>query len=541
MINAFKLISTILISLILVNCSPKNFEVTQFSPENSQDRVIYYSHQMSLSTPQSTYTHIATIQPHNLGGNLLQATGFEKDGNYAFVSYNTEGNIVRGGLDIIQLSSLNSPTLVSSIVSEDSEYAELKIKNNYLYMVGQKKTPSRNYAVLTVINVSNKALPVVASELVFTDGWYATSLDIEGSKVFITVPNVGIKEVDITNPTALILNSTKSVSGNSLFTRRYLGNSLILGGTNTHNISKLTSSSVVTNLFTITNQEQEAPARFSLKGNTLLTNAGYTGFKIIDNMNTTPVLKSTTTLTGRGNGITHGSCNMAYLAQGEEGLLTFNLENLNNPVNLGRFDFADAQEDCGSANNVFYMSSGNDHYVFVADGLGGVKIVKVVYSDSLCSCETEGLLCKVYDLSVTQPSLLPNFSTLTPVGTFVTNSLNVTPQTWANSFPLFPTSLKTMKEWYGIVCEGTWKSTKAQEITLSLGSDDGSKLYFNNLLEINNDGLHSPLTLTKKVNVLVQNYPVKIEYYQGPQTQIQLELKYQSVSDPLQYMMGFSH
>lgn len=549
-----KIIMLAIGSLLIVSCTKELNTLTQFTPMNDGfNRTSYYSHLMqSVSNSQATYTHIATVAPHVLNGNPLQATGFEKDGNYAYIVYNTQGDTVRGGLDIISLASLNTPTVLSSIVSENSEYAEVKRKNNYLLMVGQKKDLERNYGLLTVVDVTNKSAPVVVNELVFSDGWYATSIDIQSSKAYVTIPNVGVKTIDISNMTNLIVTETKATNGNSLFVRRNSSNSIVLGGSNTHSVSKINSSSIVSNLFTISNQEQEAPARFYISGKNLLTNGGNTGLTILDKIDSVPTLKSSTPLLGRGNGITVGQCKMAYLAQGDQGLLTFDIKNLASPQNIGRFDFADAQEDCGSANNVFYMNSGSNNYIFVADGLGGVKIVKVSYSASDCeededeadNCEDHsGLLCKVYDLNSTKPSSLPNFSSLTPVGSFTTDILNVTSQTWENSFPLFPvsSSLRNLKEWYGIVCEGTWESRKEQEITISLGSDDGAKLYLDNSLQINNDGLHAPQTLTKKINVVKKDYPIKIEYYQGPKVQIQLELKYESATDSKQYMTGFSH
>jgi len=529
-----------LVGLVFVGCSPLK-SITQFETQNNNSRLQPYSYQMNNSTETSIYTHIATISPHILNGNKLQATGFDKDGSYAFISYNTEGNTVRGGLDILSVNSLQSPSIVSSIVSENSEYAEVKFKNNYLYMVGQKKDTNRNYALLTVIDVSNKSNPIAVEELVFTDGWYATSIDIEGNKAFITVPNVGVKEVDITNPLNVQLLSTKSAD-NALYVRRSGNRSVLVGGLNSHKVQILDSS--LTTAYQMSSQQQEAPARFVISQNVLFSNGGNTGLTILDQINSSsPSLKSQTAISGRGNGINAGQCKKIYLAQGDQGLLTYDISNLSSPSFVGRFDFSGANEDCGSANNVFVANLNGTEYVFVADGLAGVKIVKVENDPSSCGCDNsqnQGLSCKVYDLSSTHPSSLPNFSSLTPVGTFTTNQLDVVAQSWQNSFTLFPNSLKIYKEWYGIVCEGNWTLSQAQSVEFSLGSDDGSKLYLDNTMIINNDGLHGPQTLTTVKNLSPKTYAVKVEYYQGPQTQIQLELK-TKINNQSTYMTGFSH
>lgn len=533
-----KKILTLSLLILTAGCSPLK-SITQFETQSNTNRVSLHSYQMSNSTASSIYTHIATISPHLLNGNTLQATGFEQAGSHAFIAYNTEGNVVRGGLDIISINSLNTPSIVSSIVSENSEYAELKIKGNYLFMVGQKKDISRNYGVLTVVDVLNKSNPVAVEELVFTDGWYATSIDIEGNKAYITIPNFGVKEVDISNPLNVQITDTKA-SSNALFTRRHGNASIVVGGLNSHKVSKIDQNSSST-LLTISNQQQEAPARFALSGNTLFSNGGNTGLTILDQVHSAnPVLKSQTTVQGRGNGISAGQCKTLYLAQGEQGLLTYDISNLSAPSFVARFDFSGAQEDCGSANNVFVSKINGIEYVFVADGLAGVKIVKVDHDASSCGCEdaSQGLSCKVYDLSATRPTSLPNFSSMTPVGSFTTNQLDVVPQTWQNSFPLFPTALKTYKEWYGIVCEGKWTSTASQTVEFSLGSDDGSKLYIDNSIVINNDGLHSPTTKTATLQTTPKTYNIKVEYYQGPQTQIQLELK-TKINNQSSYMTGF--
>lgn len=539
------------LTLILSACGSK-FEVTSFEKTTTSSEVKIFSHNMAVSNPNMIYQHIATVQPQVLNSKTLQATGFAKNGNYAYIVYNTKGDEIRGGLDIIQMTTPSTPTLVSSLVSEQSEYAEVKIKNNYLLMVGQKKDLLRNYVLLTVVNVSNPAAPVVASELVFNDGWYATSIDVQGNKAYISVPNAGVKVVDVSNLNAVSLIDTQvSTEGTSLFVRRHGNRSLVVGGDIGFKVTELVSGNTNV-LHTVSSLTQEAPARLRLKSNVLYTNGGDTGLTILKKINTpNPQLAFAGPIEGRGNGLTTGSCNMLYLAQGEQGLLLYDVSNLSSPVSKGRFDYADSQDDSGSANNVEYLKISGNHYVFVSDGLGGVKIVKLNLTNSGNCNDSEddddnsggdGLSCKVYDLNPNEPSQMPNFSALTPVGSFTTNKLDVDDQTWANSFPLFPTSLKYLKENYGIVCEGFWESKTAQNIQLILSSDDGSKLYLDNTLVVNNDGLHSPTTVTQNMAVVKKDYPIKVEYYQGPRTQIQLMLEFKPLpSGTKSFMTGFYH
>lgn len=505
--------------LLLTGCTQGFTVFTKVDKEIPQ-----FNYKLSISNDQVGYTHIATLPASSFNSHLLQATGMDKNGSLVYISYNTQGEDVRGGLDIVEVSAGGITTLKSSLVSENSEYAELKYKDGYVFMAGQKKNSDKNDAVLTVVNVSNPENPTVASELVFETGYYGTSLDIEGNTAYVSVPNIGLKVVDISNPNSIslirtdLLQSTEqdsvvpysggntpslpagftlsatvdnewadtwngryghryqilfkhtfpnningtpyynswelcfdadfsiategtpwnvnvhnlgggkykltpktqndanmwsntnvdigwnsvlpaplgtrriqniklTVQGqdcsagetvhtpafdNSLFVRRYNGQSLVIGGADKTKVIGYTSSvSLVKDISPLVN---EAPSRFLIKGNSLFTNAGLTGLTIIDNLNTAPMTKVNEPLTGTGNGLAIDDCSQLYLAQGEAGLQVADVRNHSAPLSLGSFDYAD---DFGSANNVFHAVVSGHRHVFVSDGLGGVKVIKV--------------------------------------------------------------------------------------------------------------------------------------------------------------------
>lgn len=651
----------------LVSCGDAS-RVTSF--KKIEKDITQYDYKMMLSSNDAEYSHIGTMIPTIVDGHPLQATGLAKNGRVIYISSNTQGEIVRGGLDIVGINSLGSPNIISSVVSANSEYAEIKYKDNHVFLVGQKKNGTKNDGVLTIVNVSDSSNPSVVSEMVFEEGYYATSIDIEGTTAYITVPNVGLKVVNISNPSSpqLVLTEVLSIVSttgtnfqpsaanvainhylssdwttgygyqlniinntgvliddwticfdynhpvaateiwgatvdsssakpnwklnpvsyskkiypsstlnigwnsfpggvngellsnvrfisegnascdqspastpfeNSLFVRRYNGTSLVLGGGDSH---KLVSSSITTSVVKeISTQVQEAPSRFVIKGNSLFSNAGNSGLTIIDNLNTSaPSIAIQESLAGTGNGITIDGCDRLYLAQGEVGLSVINVSSHSNPVSLGFFDYAD---DHGSANNVFNTKIDNLNYIFVADGLGGVKIIKV-QSPTICPEEvipSPGLSCKVYDFAPNTPTVLPNMSVLTPVGLFTPLVLDVVDQTSHNSFPLFPDSLKYLKTYYGISCSGKFKPAKFGKSKIKLSSDDGSKLYLDGNLIINGDGLHSTESKSANVTLVDKVYDIKIDYFQGPHVRINLELfiKYPTGSEVL--MNGFTH
>lgn len=534
------------LALLFVGCSNVKFTSTntpiapteplapQFTDQPSE--IITYNYLMGISETDSQFTHIATITPHLINGKALQATGITSKGSTVFVVYNTEGEEVRGGLDVLSVSDVATPKFLSSVVSQDREYAEVKEKDGYVFMVGQKKgVTTHNVAVLTVMNVTNSAEPIAAGEITFDQGYYATSIDIEGTLAYIAVPNLGVKVVDISNPAFPV--EVKTETSLPLFARRLQNKTLALGGENALKLTSLTPLPPV-DLHTLDSVRHEAPSRFTLNENTLYSNAAGK-LTILDLVSfTSPALRSETPLQGRGNGIAEQAC-MAYLAQGEKGLSVYDVKDKSTPGSRGSFDYAD---DAGSANNTYVMTTNRQKMVFVSDGRAGIKIVKV--DGDVAGCEEKGgpgLLCKVYNLPTTTKSV-PDFSTMTPVGQFVTDKLDVTNRTSDNSFPYFPTALKTMKEWYGISCEGDLVAEETGTYTTDLTSDDGSNLYMDGALHISNDMQHSYKTITKtQARVKGQSYHFKVDYFQGPKTSIALELKEKSPTGTLQYLKGFSH
>src|SRR5262249_19768710 len=82
---------------------------------------------------------------------------------------------------------------------------------------------------------------------------------------------------------------------------------------------------------------------------------------------------------------------------------------------------------------------------------------------------------------------LPNFRKLKPVGTIYTSSLNVPARDFREGFP----GVTDRYEWFAIDYTGRFWIDKPGTYRFSLESDDGSRLYIDDPLLINNDGLHS--------------------------------------------------
>ena len=65
---------------------------------------------------------------------------------------------------------------------------------------------------------------------------------------------------------------------------------------------------------------------------------------------------------------------------------------------------------------------------------------------------------------------------------------------------------------------------KAGEYTFYLNSDDGSRLYINGTEVIDHDGTHATSEKSGKITLPVGAHKLEVRYFQGPATEIALQL-----------------
>jgi hypothetical protein len=117
---------------------------------------------------------------------------------------------------------------------------------------------------------------------------------------------------------------------------------------------------------------------------------------------------------------------------------------------------------------------------------------------------------------------LPDFAKMKPAGPPIyTSSLNVPPQSFTAGFP----GVTKRNEWFAIDYTGRFWITDPGPYTFSLLSDDGSKLYLDDRLLIDNDGLHPPDEKSGGLELAAGLHTIRVSYFQGPKFQIALVLK----------------
>jgi hypothetical protein len=107
---------------------------------------------------------------------------------------------------------------------------------------------------------------------------------------------------------------------------------------------------------------------------------------------------------------------------------------------------------------------------------------------------------------------LPAFDALRPVGTICMDRLDVG---WRKGYPGFP-GLRSRFEWFGIDFQGTFAVEQSGLYSFRLSSDDGSRLYVDGAVVLDNDGYHDVRTVEGAVPLAAGLHRIGVPYWQGP-------------------------
>jgi hypothetical protein len=116
---------------------------------------------------------------------------------------------------------------------------------------------------------------------------------------------------------------------------------------------------------------------------------------------------------------------------------------------------------------------------------------------------------------------MPDFSSMKPVGVVYTNSLNVPNHECAGGIP----GVVSRDEWYAIDYHGAFWLPDEGHYRFAMTSDDGSKLYIDGRVVIDNDGLHTVQTQTGKVSLRPGAHSIRVSYFQGLRAYVALVLE----------------
>jgi hypothetical protein len=133
-----------------------------------------------------------------------------------------------------------------------------------------------------------------------------------------------------------------------------------------------------------------------------------------------------------------------------------------------------------------------------------------------------GALCgDVYELP---PGIqgLPDFWKMEPVGALYTDSLNVPAQLIMGTIGI--PGVTTRTAWFGVDYYGEFWVKAEGEYLFNLASDDGSQLFIDDQMILNDDGVHPVSDRQGKVKLSVGRHTIHVPYFQGPPRSVALVL-----------------
>lgn len=358
---------------------------------------------------------VAETQAVSLDGQTVQATDIALKENKAYISYNMAGDAYLGALQVIDLKDETSPVTITEVVFRDIDLNAVYVKGSDLYIVGAADPTSRSIATPAVLMIMSlkQGIPQSSIKVIDLPSFAGTDVLVKNGYIFATVgaddgglvrlmasdPDSFDSEVDFTS-----IEDARSLAVEGGF----LG---VLKGTEGQ-ITYYQTSTLATSSITLKSASPERQVAFA--GTATIPNSkstidmvsevsvvalGNGGVKAIlsESSSETPVFEvaALTGYEGLNDSLTVTNAvavnqNLLFRANGEAGVDLYKLSKKIRTVSEGdtvsvtRLGFLEF-EDLASANGLYYRQG----LLFVADGLGGMKIVLVDRDVSSTSDEDE--------------------------------------------------------------------------------------------------------------------------------------------------------
>ncbi len=334
------------------------------------------------------------VKPPEVGGALLQATHIAVSGKWVYVTYAQIGEGTAGAIDVLNVTSNNELKMVSRVTFESTEYYGVAVEDKQLYLVGASADPALGErAVLDVMRLQDGQMSGrVAMQRIPLTSYAGTSVHVQDGLVWATSgsggPNVGgvtiVREKDLAVLSQERFEDARAVHGAGAYvvvfsgmpgrarvydsrSTRQLGRTLDVGGA----------------------EIAESKGTAWVEGDWAFLGAGNGGVKVIS------LTRDGGVVAGRGipipeldgvppelattNAVATDGDGLVMSASGETGVHIYSSNHLKYKpgsadaepeiVRLGRLDFGTRI----SANFI----AGDRKRIFVASGLGGLKIVRI--------------------------------------------------------------------------------------------------------------------------------------------------------------------
>ncbi len=332
-----------------------------------------------------TLTLVAEVAPPTVAGQVLQASSVAIKGDFAYVSYNTRGEPYHGAIQVFDIGDADKPILVSEAIFLDSDIHSLAFEGNYVYAIqGTGGISLDTPAGFEVIRSKNGRLSLDGNTRVALPSFAGTGVVVSGNSIYATSGNNG----------GLYVFDTKSFSQKqqaSLSDARWVdmeGTRVVVvqGGIPSGQISVFDKKSLaLLNTFNFTGADiPESKSTVQVLGGKAIIAAGNGGVQILSihtgtvvgtvplpkdtGLDSSVVVTNSVAAAGKLLFISNGEAGV-YLSEAVDEFKATASEEPQDITLLGKLRFDALQ----SVNHVAF----DGDTLFVAAGLGGLKIVKV--------------------------------------------------------------------------------------------------------------------------------------------------------------------
>lgn len=352
---------------------------------------------MALNAATVELTLIAEIDPPIVDGQVVQATSITLlAGNKSVVSYNMAGAPRLGGVDHIQNSKKNKPNLTGSVTFNDADINAVTSDGSYIYAAVASDSGGFPYpAIMERVRLKGNGFVLDDAQRIALTSFAATSTLHVNNVIYVTSGNTGgVFAFDSTDLSLLgeyVLDDARWVAWDETNDRIVV----LLGTTGELALfaeGEFPNGSMVP-LATIDVPGVDVPESkntVEIVGGKAFVAAGPEGVQVVClddgqivgsvprpdpvalGLDPSVVVTNSVSVDGDLLFISNGEAGV-YVAQAAQ---SFDESNCNEPLNvslLGKLQFDDLQ----SVNHVAYKGD----YLFIAAGLGGVKVVRVEVDD----------------------------------------------------------------------------------------------------------------------------------------------------------------
>ncbi|WP_445382123.1 hypothetical protein [Robiginitalea sp. IMCC43444] len=136
-------------------------------------------------------TVIASVSPPSYqAGDNFTASHVSVDGDYAYVTYNTVGEVYSGAIDVVDVSDPHNPQLTSRLFFMNADLNSITYDNGFVYAAGgldaANSAIASSNAFVAKISVSGGSLSTDNILYGFQQGDNATDVIVEGSRILVS-------------------------------------------------------------------------------------------------------------------------------------------------------------------------------------------------------------------------------------------------------------------------------------------------------------------------------------------------------------------